>query len=295
MEIQFQLMPVHKHLFVEANPIPVKWAVARMDLCGGTLRLPMTPLSKSNEAVVEGALRSSRPALSRETSPTFQGFPVNANTRLGLLALVAALSACSTLEGDKIDYKAPPRARPWKCPDLTQLAKDSRYAVPGGTVSATALQAGPASGATYCRQPGRCHTPSVTCALSAMATSAGSWSTAPQTSCGSPCASSGWRAVSSSPRTRPTWASWKPTGPKTVPSCRRMSSRAALGKSVRFFVLHWRTRQVPHPPGAQRQRRHRHLHQPPRHDRGVHQHPEGPDRLAARAADPNWKLNFCAA
>ena len=59
MEIQFQLMPVHKHLFVEANPIPVKWAVARMGLCGGTLRLPMTPLSKSNEAVVEGALRSS--------------------------------------------------------------------------------------------------------------------------------------------------------------------------------------------------------------------------------------------
>ena len=58
MEIQFQLMPVHKQLFVEANPIPVKWAVARMGLCGGTLRLPMTPLSQGNEAVVEAALRS---------------------------------------------------------------------------------------------------------------------------------------------------------------------------------------------------------------------------------------------
>jgi 4-hydroxy-tetrahydrodipicolinate synthase len=58
MEIQFQLMPVHKQLFVEANPIPVKWAVARMGLCGGTLRLPMTPLSQANEAVVEAALRS---------------------------------------------------------------------------------------------------------------------------------------------------------------------------------------------------------------------------------------------
>jgi 4-hydroxy-tetrahydrodipicolinate synthase len=58
MEIQFQLMPVHKQLFVEANPIPVKWAVARMGLCGGTLRLPMTPLSPANEAVVEAALRS---------------------------------------------------------------------------------------------------------------------------------------------------------------------------------------------------------------------------------------------
>ena len=58
MEIQLQLMPVHKHLFVEANPIPVKWAMARMGLCGGTMRLPMTPLSQGNEAVVEGALRS---------------------------------------------------------------------------------------------------------------------------------------------------------------------------------------------------------------------------------------------
>ena len=52
-------MPVHKHLFVEANPIPVNWAVARLVLCGGTLRRPMTPLSTSNETVVEGAVRSS--------------------------------------------------------------------------------------------------------------------------------------------------------------------------------------------------------------------------------------------
>lgn len=59
MEIQRKLMPVHKHLFVEANPIPVKWAMARMGLCGGALRLPMTPLTKANEAVVEGALRAS--------------------------------------------------------------------------------------------------------------------------------------------------------------------------------------------------------------------------------------------
>ena len=59
MEIQFKLMPVHKNLFVEANPIPVKWAMARMGLCGGTMRLPMTPLTTSNEAVVESALRTS--------------------------------------------------------------------------------------------------------------------------------------------------------------------------------------------------------------------------------------------
>jgi 4-hydroxy-tetrahydrodipicolinate synthase len=58
MEIQFRLMPLHKQLFVEANPIPVKWAMARMGLMGGALRLPMTQLAKANEAVVEGALRA---------------------------------------------------------------------------------------------------------------------------------------------------------------------------------------------------------------------------------------------
>jgi 4-hydroxy-tetrahydrodipicolinate synthase len=58
MEIQRRLMPLHKHLFVEANPIPVKWAMARMGLMGGALRLPMTPLAQANEAVVEGALRA---------------------------------------------------------------------------------------------------------------------------------------------------------------------------------------------------------------------------------------------
>jgi 4-hydroxy-tetrahydrodipicolinate synthase len=58
MEIQFQLMPLHKHLFVEANPIPVKWAMARMGLMGGALRLPMTQLAPANEPVVEGALRA---------------------------------------------------------------------------------------------------------------------------------------------------------------------------------------------------------------------------------------------
>lgn len=59
MEIQFKLMPLHKNLFIEANPIPVKWAMARMGLCGGTLRLPMTELSKSQQPVVESALRAS--------------------------------------------------------------------------------------------------------------------------------------------------------------------------------------------------------------------------------------------
>jgi 4-hydroxy-tetrahydrodipicolinate synthase len=58
MEIQRRLLPLHRHLFVEANPIPVKWAMARMGLCGGALRLPMTPLAPAYESTVEAALRA---------------------------------------------------------------------------------------------------------------------------------------------------------------------------------------------------------------------------------------------
>ena len=57
MAVQRKLLPLHKNLFVEANPIPVKWAMARMGLCGPALRLPMTQLETHNEATVEGALR----------------------------------------------------------------------------------------------------------------------------------------------------------------------------------------------------------------------------------------------
>jgi 4-hydroxy-tetrahydrodipicolinate synthase len=56
MAIQRKLMPVHKHLFVEANPIPLKWAMTRLGKCGPTLRLPMTPLTAANQPVVEAAM-----------------------------------------------------------------------------------------------------------------------------------------------------------------------------------------------------------------------------------------------
>ncbi|MCD7097817.1 4-hydroxy-tetrahydrodipicolinate synthase [Stenotrophomonas sp. MMGLT7] len=55
--IQQRLLPLHRSLFVEANPIPVKWAVQRLGLCGGTLRLPMTELEPGNQPLVEAALR----------------------------------------------------------------------------------------------------------------------------------------------------------------------------------------------------------------------------------------------
>jgi 4-hydroxy-tetrahydrodipicolinate synthase len=58
MEIQFQLMPLHKTLFIESNPIPVKWAVARMGRSLGALRLPLTPLSEPSQKTLEGVMQS---------------------------------------------------------------------------------------------------------------------------------------------------------------------------------------------------------------------------------------------
>jgi 4-hydroxy-tetrahydrodipicolinate synthase len=55
--IHLELLALHKQLFVEANPIPVKWAVSRMGRCGPTLRLPLAPLSDAHHAPLEAALR----------------------------------------------------------------------------------------------------------------------------------------------------------------------------------------------------------------------------------------------
>ena len=59
MDIQKRLLPVHKSLFVEGNPIPLKWAMGKIGLCGGTMRLPLTSMAQSNEPVVLGALQAS--------------------------------------------------------------------------------------------------------------------------------------------------------------------------------------------------------------------------------------------
>ena len=55
--INDQLLPLHFDLFVEANPIPVKWVLARMGRCGATARLPMTPLSPKFESVLLQAMQ----------------------------------------------------------------------------------------------------------------------------------------------------------------------------------------------------------------------------------------------
>jgi 4-hydroxy-tetrahydrodipicolinate synthase len=55
--INERLMPLHKAMFVESNPIPVKWAVARLGLIGPGIRLPLTPLPAPLHATVEAAMR----------------------------------------------------------------------------------------------------------------------------------------------------------------------------------------------------------------------------------------------
>ena len=56
-EINMRLLGLHRNLFVEANPIPVKWACARMGLIEDGRRLPMTPMSPEFNEKVLTALR----------------------------------------------------------------------------------------------------------------------------------------------------------------------------------------------------------------------------------------------
>jgi 4-hydroxy-tetrahydrodipicolinate synthase len=57
-ELDAALAGLHRHLFVEANPIPVKWVLAQMGLIGSGLRLPLTPLSEAHHATVRAAARA---------------------------------------------------------------------------------------------------------------------------------------------------------------------------------------------------------------------------------------------
>src|SRR5580704_5778100 len=56
--IDSNLQSLHKDLFVEANPIPVKWAVARMGLIGNAIRLPLVELSAAHQDTVLRAMQA---------------------------------------------------------------------------------------------------------------------------------------------------------------------------------------------------------------------------------------------
>jgi 4-hydroxy-tetrahydrodipicolinate synthase len=56
-EINFRLLGLHQKLFIEANPIPVKWALAEMGRIEPGIRLPLVPLSPTCHDVVRDALK----------------------------------------------------------------------------------------------------------------------------------------------------------------------------------------------------------------------------------------------
>ncbi len=56
--IDQRLMGLHQNLFVETNPIPVKWALKEMGMIEGGIRMPMTPLSEHHYDTVRAALRA---------------------------------------------------------------------------------------------------------------------------------------------------------------------------------------------------------------------------------------------
>jgi len=56
-ELNDRLLPLHRRLFVEPNPIPVKWALAQMGKIKNELRLPLVPLSSQFNDTLRSALR----------------------------------------------------------------------------------------------------------------------------------------------------------------------------------------------------------------------------------------------
>ncbi len=54
--IDTTISSLHTNLFLESNPIPVKWACSQLGLCEEGIRLPLTPLSEQYHAAVRQAL-----------------------------------------------------------------------------------------------------------------------------------------------------------------------------------------------------------------------------------------------
>jgi 4-hydroxy-tetrahydrodipicolinate synthase len=59
VSINNRLLPLHNHLFVEPNPVPVKWAMTEMGLMPSGIRLPLVPLAAAYHEIVRAALRES--------------------------------------------------------------------------------------------------------------------------------------------------------------------------------------------------------------------------------------------
>ncbi len=59
IKLNNKLLPLHNKLFIEPNPLPVKWALTEMGMMANGIRLPLVPLSETYHATVREALRAS--------------------------------------------------------------------------------------------------------------------------------------------------------------------------------------------------------------------------------------------
>ena len=76
------------------------------------------------------------------------------SSRLALLGLSITLAACTVLEGEKVDYKSAGTAPRLEIPpDLSQITRDSRYAIPGGSVTALGYQGAQVTSASVTTAP----------------------------------------------------------------------------------------------------------------------------------------------
>lgn len=55
--LHMRLLSLHKNLFIEPSPAPVKWALSRSGRCGPSLRLPLTPLTPEGQIAVQAAMQ----------------------------------------------------------------------------------------------------------------------------------------------------------------------------------------------------------------------------------------------
>ena len=105
-----RLLGLHRSLFVEANPIPVKWALAEMGLIENELRLPLVPLSPQYHETVRAALREAGCLMTNRRCPRMMSRKFGATLRA--LAVVAVALVARRLRVDnvsltkRIDYKS---------------------------------------------------------------------------------------------------------------------------------------------------------------------------------------------
>jgi outer membrane protein assembly factor BamC len=135
LTINRRLLPLHLKLFVEANPIPVKWALAQMGRIGDAIRLPLMLLSAPHHETVRAALVASG-VLVPMSAHVFQ---LRTTRPVGVVAaslLFAVLSGCGLGEkladAGKVDYKSTAQARKSTLevpPDLVSPRADDRFVI----------------------------------------------------------------------------------------------------------------------------------------------------------------------